>query len=757
MYEPRPGEKTLRGQLERVTYRNEENGYSVYKIDAGVADLVTAVGLCDNHMPGEELELLGDWANHPKFGRQFQFTRCRSLLPSTVEGIKRYLGSGLVKGVGPRMAERIVKTFGERALDVLDESPDDLLEIKGVSAKLLESIKQSWESQKEVRSVMLFLQSNGVSPNFAAKIFAEYGQNTIQIVKENPYRLADDIFGIGFLTADKVAANMGLPPESSTRLDAGVQYALSEFTGEGHVYAPRDVLAKRAALLLGVAEGLADEAIARAVSDSALVIDMITPDGGETLEAVYLPTYYVAERKSAKKLATLLRRDTLTDLDDMANGIDIERAVAWVQNVMRIKLAEKQEGALKLALTSKVMIITGGPGTGKTTLIKAIIGILGARNLEIELAAPTGRAAKRMSEATGHEARTIHRLLEYNGKMGGFARNADSPLECGLLVVDEASMIDSVLFFHLLRAIPDETKLILVGDIHQLPSVGPGNVLKDLISSGAAPVVELNEIFRQAKESGIIVNAHRVNSGLLPEELSDGTGEPGAPDEFGEPAGQTHDGDGLRDFYFVTQDDPEKCVQIILTLVRDRIPARFGLNPISDVQVLTPMHRGSLGASNLNGALQRALNPDDRPSIERGGRRFKVGDKVMQIRNDYERDVYNGDIGFVIRADDEAGLLSVDMYGREIVYEANGFDALIHAYAVSIHKSQGSEYPAIVMPIHTQHYVLLQRNLLYTGITRGKKLVVLVGTKKAAAIAVKNDKTRHRYTYLGERLRQAIL
>ncbi|MDR3321627.1 MAG: ATP-dependent RecD-like DNA helicase [Synergistaceae bacterium] len=753
MSEPRPGEETLRGQLERVTYRSEENGYSVYRIDVGSADLVTAVGFCENHMPGEELELVGAWANHPKFGRQFQFSRCRSLLPSTVEGIKRYLGSGLVKGVGARMAGRIVEAFGERTLDVLDGSPDDLLGIKGISAKLLDSIKQSWESQKEVRSVMIFLQSNGVSPNFAAKIFAAYGQDTVKAVKENPYRLADDIFGIGFLTADKVAVSMGIPQDSPTRLDAGVRYALSEFTGEGHIYAPREVLAKKAADLLGVGENLTDEAIARAASESALVIDAITPDGGETVEAIYLPTYYVSEMKSARKLAALLRRDTLAELGDMAAGIDVERAVAWVQDVMRIRLAENQEGALKLALTSKMMIITGGPGTGKTTLIKAIIGILGARGFKIGLAAPTGRAAKRMSEATGHEARTIHRLLEYNGRLSGFARNADSPLECDILVVDEASMIDAVLFFHLLRAIPDEAKLILVGDIHQLPSVGPGNVLKDLISSRAVPVAELSEIFRQARESGIIVNAHRVNSGLLPEELQC----PDASGGFGgREAGDKGDG-ALRDFYFVTQDDPEKCVQLILTLVRDRIPARFGLNPISDVQVLTPMHRGSLGASNLNEALQRVLNPGDGPSIERGGRKFKVGDKVMQIRNDYERDVYNGDIGFVIRADDEAGFLTVDMDGREIVYDANSFDALIHAYAVSIHKSQGSEYPAVVMPIHTQHYVLLQRNLLYTGITRGKRLVVLVGTKKAASIAVKNDRTKHRYTYLGERLRQAII
>jgi exodeoxyribonuclease V alpha subunit len=731
-------EASIKGQLERVTYSNEENGYSVFKIDVkGSPDLVTAVGFCEKHMPGEELEFSGAWANHPKFGRQFQFSSCKSIRPSTVEGIKRYLGSGLIKGLGPRMAERIVDEFGSGTLDVLDESPDDLLGVKGISRKLLDSIKQSWESQKEVRSVMLFLQSNGVSPNFAARIFAEYGTETIKTVKDNPYRLADDIFGIGFLTADKVAANMGVPTASPMRLDAGVQHVLSEFTGEGHLYAPREILVSRASELLGVAAGLADEAISRAAADFKLVTDMITPDGEPTVEAVYLPPYYVAEQKSAKKLASILQGGFLDELDGMTKSLDIKKAVAWVQDVMKIKLAQKQKEALELALSSKAMIITGGPGTGKTTLIRAIIGILGARGLEIELAAPTGRAAKRMSEATGHEARTIHRLLEYNGRLGAFQRNSETPLDCGLLIVDEASMIDGLLFFHLLRAVAENTKLILVGDIHQLPSVGPGNVLKDLIESRAIPVAELNEIFRQARESRIVVNAHRVNGGLMPYISPDAD-------------------EDLSDFYFVQQEDPEKCVELILTLIQERIPERFGLDPMTDVQVLTPMHRGSLGASNLNAALQKALNPGDKPSIERGGRVFKTGDKVMQIRNDYDKDVYNGDIGFIRVADPAAGLLSVEIDGREVTYEQQELDELIHAYAVSIHKSQGSEYPAVIIPIHTQHYMLLQRNLLYTGITRGKKLVVLVGTKKAVSIAVRNDDTKHRFTYLAERLRQAM-
>jgi exodeoxyribonuclease V alpha subunit len=722
-----------------VTYANEENGYSVFKIAVpDNPDLVTAVGYAPPHMPGEELELSGEWATHPKFGSQFKFSACRSLVPSTVEGIKRYLGSGLIKGVGPRMASRIVDEFGERTLDVLDESPEDLLGVKGVSAKMLDTVKQSWEMHKEVRHVMIFLQSNGVSPGFAAKIFAEYGAETIVTVKENPYRLASDIFGIGFLSADKVASNMGIDRSSPLRLEAGVRYVMSELTGEGHVYAPREALAERSAALLGVDSALADEAISRAAANRMLVSEAINPDDADgPVEAIYLPAYYTAEIKSASMLARLLRHDAsayLKGLTDGTSGLDAGREAKWIQESMGIKLAQNQFAALEMAMRSRTMIITGGPGTGKTTIIKAIIGILGERGLRVLLAAPTGRAAKRMSEATGHDARTIHRMLEYNGRTG-FARTPDNPLECDLLVVDEASMIDVLLMFHMLRAIPEDSRLILVGDIHQLPSVGPGNVLKDMISSGVVPVAELNEIFRQASQSSIIVNAHRVNSGLQPEEPR---------------------GNGLHDFYFVQMDDPERCVEMILTLVRDRIPARFGLDPVEDIQVLTPMHKGTLGASNLNAVLQRELNPGQGASIERGGRVFRTGDKVMQIRNNYEKDVYNGDIGFVLSVDAEAGLMTVGIDGRRIQYEAMDFEELVHAYAVSIHKSQGSEYPAVVIPLHTQHYVLLQRNLLYTGITRGKELVVIVGTKRAVSIAVKNDDTRRRCTYLGERLRLIV-
>lgn len=726
----------IRGLLERVTYANEENGYSVFKIAVKDSpDLVSAVGYAGGHMAGEELELTGEWTEHPKFGRQFKFTQCRSVLPSTVEGIKRYLSSGLIKGVGPRMAERIVETFGEATLDVLDESPDDLLEVRGVSEKMLDTIKTAWEAQKDVRAVMLFLQSNGVSPNFAAKIFAAYGPDTIQIVRENPYRLAADVFGIGFLSADKVAQSMGIAPDSPMRIEAGVTYAMGEMTGEGHVYAPRQALASRAAELLSVDEAAADRAITEAASRGDLVLERITPDGEGEVQAVYLPAYCTAERGCAAMLADLMASDAIGDLLGAVGSLDTGTAEAWVRGVMKIQLAKNQLEALRLAERSKAMIITGGPGTGKTTLIRAIIGIWGERGLRIQLAAPTGRAAKRMSEATGYEAKTIHRLLEFGGAEGGFTRTADNQLDCDLLIVDEASMIDVILFYHLLRAVPTDCRLILVGDIHQLPSVGPGNVLKDLIASGVVPTAELNEIFRQAETSSIIVNAHRVNGGLMPE-----------PPE----------GDGLKDLYMIEQSDPERCVEVLLKMVGGRIREAFGLDPLEDVQILTPMHRGTLGAANLNAALQRAMNPGDGPHIDRGGRVFKTRDKVMQIKNDYEKDVYNGDIGFITRVDPEAGLLWVTVDGREIAYEASELDSLVHAYAVSIHKSQGSEYPAVIIPIHTQHYVMLQRNLLYTAMTRGRELVILIGTKRAVAIAVRNDTTKHRCTYLGERLRARV-
>lgn len=724
----------IRGVLERVTFTSRDSGYVVYKIMVkGSDDEIAAVGYTSPNMPGEELELTGDWTVHPRFGRQFKFTSCRSLMPSSIEGMKRYLASGMIKGVGPKTAERIVETFGEATFDIMDEKPDELLNVKGISKKLLDTIKESWTAQREVRSVMLFLESNGISPNFAHKIFAAYGSDTVQTVQENPYRLADDIFGVGFLTADKVAASMGVSRDAPIRIQAGVRYAMNEMTDEGHVCAPRDALAAKAAELLGVRAEAADAAITQACAEGALIAEKSS--GSAVPDAVYLPLLYAVETKSAAMLARLAAEDPLGELLASVGSMapmspeDIE---LWARQTMKIELAPEQLEALELAVRSKVMVITGGPGTGKTTLIKALIGIWGERGLRIGLAAPTGRAAKRMSEATGREAKTIHRLLEYSGDGMGFARGQDMPLECDLLVVDEASMIDAVLFWHLLRAIPESCRLILVGDIHQLPSVGAGNVLKDIIESGAVPTAELSKIFRQAQTSSIIVNAHRVNAGSMPEEVEK---------------------DGLKDFYIIECSDPDKCIELILSMVGTRIRDAFGLDPLDDVQILTPMRRGSLGSVNLNSVLQDALNPGDKPHITRGGRIYKVGDKVMQTKNDYEKEVYNGDIGRISAVDHENGLLWVNIDDRDVAYETEELDELTHAYAVSIHKSQGSEYPCVIVPIHTQHYVLLQRNLLYTAITRGKELVILVGTKKALAIAVRNDDTKHRWTRFAERIK----
>ncbi|MDR0652288.1 MAG: ATP-dependent RecD-like DNA helicase [Synergistaceae bacterium] len=729
-------EEIIRGLLERVTYVNEENGYSVFKIRAeGESELVPVVGVTFKHVPGEELEFVGHWAVHPKFGIQFQFSECRPILPSTVDGIRQYLSSGLIKGIRADTANRIIAKFGKSSLDVLDNDPDELLKVKGIGHKMLDTIKKSWASQRAVSAVMYFLKSNGIGPGFAARIYKEYGDEAIAVLKENPYRLADEVFGIGFLTADKFAANMGVPRDSAMRIDAGMRYALGTLTDEGHVCVPREALAKHAAKLLDISPEAADASIGRALEATALVGETLPAgaDGDETVESIYLPMYYVFESKSAQMMARLLEVKPEDDISGGYAGIDSDAAIADAERAMRIELAQNQREAVKLALSSKVMIITGGPGTGKTTILKAIIRILQERGVKIKLAAPTGRAAKKMSEATGMNALTIHRLLESDGFR--FGRDEDSPLDCRLLIIDEVSMVDIHIMYRALCALRPEAHLILVGDVHQLPSVGPGSVLRDLLSSGVIPVAELNVIFRQARDSGIIVNAHRVNSGLLPQD----TGGP-----------------NLRDFYIIEQDDPSKCLEIILSLVRDRIPKRFGLDPMEDVQVLTPMHDGILGASNLNAVIRGELNSGPGNTLAVGKREFKTGDKVMQITNNYEKEVYNGDIGFIKTIDPAARLVTVKFDDVEAIYEAESMSELIHAYAVSIHKSQGSEYPAVIIPIHTQHYFLLQRNLLYTGITRAKELAILVGMKKALAMAVRNDKTRLRYTHLGYRLRAAV-
>lgn len=728
--------RSLTGEIERVTYNNSENGYSVLRLTVrGYPELVTAVGFIANPSVGEELVMKGEWKEHPKFGMQFQINSCKSVAPSTQTGLEKYLGSGLIKGVGPAMAERIVAKFGEETFMVLDNNPDRLLEVEGIGEKKIAVIVSSWTEQREIRDLMLFLQKYGIGSGYAPRVFKQYGNASLMVLKENPYRLAIDIFGIGFLTADKIASNMGFPSDSPLRIRAGVLHIMTQFVSEGYVYVPLEQLTNKVAEMLYVPKDLAEKGIEDARLSQEIVMEWYVDENGDDECAVYLPAFHYAELHSAEKLQELI--------SSPFNGqyVNSDAVIPWVQEELRIEFAGQQIEALKTAVSSQIMVLTGGPGTGKTTLIRAILKIREARGYRVMLAAPTGRAAKRMTDATGHEAKTIHRMLEYignSGSSGGFMRNDSNPLECDLLIVDEASMIDQILFHHLLKAIPKGASLIFVGDVNQLPSVGAGNVLKDIIDSGICPTVMLHEIFRQAQESSIVVNAHKVNAGKMPEFDKD------------------YDS-GLKDFYFIEQDDPEKALELIKTLVTERIPERFSFDPVQDIQVLTPMHKGSIGTVRLNAELQKVLNNTKGAKVQRMGRVFQEGDKVMQIRNNYDKDVYNGDIGIVYRIEGEAQKLIIKMDNGLVSYDFQELEELIHAYAVSIHKSQGSEYPAVVIPILTQHYVMLQRNLLYTAITRGKKLVIIVGTKKALAIAVKNESTRKRWTRLSSRLAKGFM
>jgi exodeoxyribonuclease V alpha subunit len=728
--QPKTSLADLQGQIERITFTSEETGYTVAKIKVyGRQELVTIIGNMVNPTPGEIVKMKGEWTNNPKYGEQFKIVFCETTTPASVHGIEKYLGSGLVKGIGPVMAKRIVKMFKEKTLDVIENEIDKLVDVEGIGQKRIGMIKKAWEEQKEIREVMIFLQSHGVSSGYAAKIYKHYGNGSIKVVQNNPYRLATDIFGIGFITADKIAEKLGFAKDCDIRAAAGILYVLHELSDEGHVYYPYEPLLLKCKEMLDIDREIIIKAMGAVSLDKQIVIEDLNSDLAEFAEnnkAVYLAGYYTAEKNLATRLKTLINSP------QSIRKIDAEKAIQWIQEKLSINLAEKQIEAVKCAAENKVMIITGGPGTGKTTIINAVIKIFSAINTKIMLAAPTGRAAKRMAETTGTEAKTIHRLLEYNMRKGGFQKNEESPLDCQLLIVDEASMIDTLLMHHLLKAIPPTATFIMVGDINQLPSVGAGNVLKDIIDSGIAPVVQLNEIFRQAKESSIIVNAHKINEGIIPNLKSRQN--------------------NLDDFYFIEQEDPEKVLGMLLHLVKERIPKRFGFNAINDIQVLTPMHRGTVGAGNLNIELQKALNPGEH-GVSRGGRLYRINDKVMQIVNNYDKEVYNGDIGRITVIDEEEREVKVSIDDREITYDYNDLDELVHAYAVSVHKSQGSEYPAVVIPIMTQHYMLLQRNLLYTGVTRGKKLVVLVGTKKAMAIAVKNNKTEKRFTLLQQRLR----
>ena len=747
----------IHGTVERVTYYNEETGYSVIRLSvAGRPDLVTVVGNLPEVNPGESLRLEGTWTTHSQYGRQFKAERCTQVLPATVEGLKRYLGSGLIKGVGPVTAARIVQRFGADTLRVLDEEPRRLREALGVGPKRAASIAKAWEEQKHIREVMLFLQSHGVTTGLAVKIYKTYGDDALQVVQEDPYRLARDIWGVGFKTADKIARDLGLPTDAPSRVQAGVAHTLSQLADEGHVYVPEPDLTDEAAQLLDVPPELVKEAIGALDADEVVRRETLvyptplssplpggkaTPlpsppaggkEGGRTVreeQAVYLAPFYYGEVGVTNRIRALVETPT-TRLHPF-RSIDWTALLAQVTRGSAIELSPEQREAVRAALTHKVTVLTGGPGTGKTVTVRTVIGALEALRCRYALCAPTGRAAKRLSEATGHPAKTVHRLLEYSPQES-FRRNEENPLPADCLIVDEASMLDLLLTNHLLKAVDPAAHVLFVGDVDQLPSVGAGDFLRDVIGSGRAAVVRLTTIFRQAAESGIVVNAHRINQGQMP-----------ILNQFD-------------DFYFFSKEDPEEAAGLLVDVVQQRIPAKFGLDPVDQVQVLAPMYRGACGVANLNARLQETLNPASprKPERRLGGRLFRVGDKVMQVRNNYDRDVYNGDIGRVTGIDAVEQMLTVTIDGRPVVYDWGEADELVHAFAVSVHKSQGAEYPAVVIPLLTQHYLMLQRNLLYTAITRAKRLVVLVGTRRAIGIAVHNNKVRERHSGLGVRLRE---
>jgi exodeoxyribonuclease V alpha subunit len=723
----------ISGQIEHITFTNEETGFTIAKVRvAGRGELVTVVGTLLAPVPGEVLEMDGEWTHHPRFGEQFKVDRFTTTVPATVHGIRRYLGSGLIKGLGRELAGRIVDRFGPDTLEVIEHDRGRLAEVPGIGEKRIAMVADAWKAQREIRDVMLFLQSHGVGTGYAVKIFKHYGHRAVAVVRENPYRLATDIAGIGFLTADRIAEKIGIPRNAPMRVAAGVLYVLNRLAEAGHVYFPDAALIDRAQETLAVEPALIVQSLKTLAAEQRIIIEGPPPGapGAEgASQPVYLAPFHRCETAIARKLRALL------EVPRVRPVVEADPALAWVQQQLAITLSENQVQAVRVAVTHKVMVITGGPGTGKTTIVNSILRILGRVPARVLLAAPTGRAAKRMSEATGCEAKTIHRMLEYNFQKGGFQRNEENPLACDAIIVDEASMIDTVLMHHLLKAVPLTAAFILVGDVNQLPSVGAGNVLGDVIESGAVPVVRLTQIFRQASQSQIIVNAHKINEGIVPLTDAAGAGEPG------------------QDFFFIEREDPEHVLDTIIELVLNRIPKGFGLDPLNDIQVLTPMHKGLVGTTHLNRKLQEALNPGE-GGVARGDVFYRVGDKVMQIRNNYDKEVFNGDIGRISALSTEARDLTVVFDGRAVAYDFSDLDEIVHAYAVSVHKAQGSEYPAVIFPVLTQHYILLQRNLIYTAVTRARRLAVIVGTRRALAIGVKSARTEPRFTRLCERLRQ---
>ena len=711
----------LQGSVERVTFHSEASGFFVIRVKCkGQRELVTMTGNTPSVTPGEFVDATGIWFNDHKHGVQFKVKQIKTVTPNTLEGIEKYLGSGMVKGIGPHFAKRLVKAFGEQVFDIIEENPERLMELEGIGKKRREKITSAWSEQKVIREIMVFLQSHGVGTARAVRIYKTYGDESVAKVQENPYRLALDIHGIGFKTADNLAMQLGIDRVSLIRAQAGVRHVLQECSGEGHCARPFDALVNDAVTLLEIPEDTIKEAIQSEIHEERL-----TPETIDEVPCLFLTPLYRAEQGVANHVNRLLQGCSGW------SGIAMDKAIPWVEEKNNIQLSDSQKEAIELAVQNKFCIITGGPGVGKTTVVNSILKIIQVKRVEVTLCAPTGRAAKRLSESTGQEATTIHRLLDFDPSAFDFKRNAENPLETDLLVVDECSMVDVVLMNQLLRAVPDSAAVLLVGDVDQLPSVGPGSVLRDLIESGKVPVARLTEIFRQAATSQIITGSHAINRGQAPRVTKKGE---------------------ETDFFYLTGEEPEELFAKLMSVVTRRLPETFGFDPVNDIQVLAPMNRGGLGARSLNVALQEALNPDAHPRVTRYGWTYAPGDKVIQTVNNYDKEVFNGDIGRVKAIDIEEGELMIEFDGREVLYPVNELDEVSLAYATTIHKSQGSEYPCVVIPMAMQHFTLLERNLLYTGVTRGKKMVVLVGQPKAVGMAARNRKSNRRLTNLQARL-----
>ncbi|MBD27970.1 MAG: ATP-dependent RecD-like DNA helicase [Verrucomicrobiaceae bacterium] len=721
-------EKTLSGTIERVTFHNEENGYCVLRVSmSDTRKAQTVVGNCAAPNAGEEISARGEWIEDDQYGSQFKASEISTSEPDNLKGIERYLGSGLIDGIGPTYAKKLVKKFGPEVFNIIDDRSKRLEEVEGIGPKRRQEIKKSWEKQKSVRRIMVFLHQHGISTARAVRIYKTYGDESIKKLRNNPYRLSHDLHGVGFKTADAIASKLGINFDDLSRIEAGLHFALQTATGNGHCALPEIELIESATELLGVDQIKIEDCLKKIITKREVSKDEIN-----SVTMIFPPQLIASEKLISERILNLASRKP-----DYPK-FEIEKALSWCQKKIGYSLAQGQRKAVELALRERVLIITGGPGVGKTTILRSVLMILRAKKVAPILCAPTGRAAKRMSESTGLEASTIHRLLEFKGHSGKFSHDENTPVEGDLFIVDEASMIDTQLMSSFLRALPKNAHLILVGDVDQLPSVGPGSVLSDMINSNELPVARLNEIFRQSSESRIITAAHEINEGILPIELT-----------------KSAKNDPKSDFFFISSDEPEKTSETIANIVSRRIPENLGLDPVNDIQVITPMHRGSLGTQALNRKLQDSLNPANESTfeIERFGARYRVGDKVIQTRNNYDKETLNGDIGKVIEISTDPGKIIIQFSGqRTVSYEPGELDEISPAFAITVHKSQGSEFPCVVIPVSTQHFLLLQRNLLYTAITRGSRVVVLVGQKKAAAMAVKNIDTKERYRGLLQRL-----